>query len=217
MHHFTIRIEKKKEKGFILIKSIKICSHISPDAETLAKVAAFKDGDEESFIAAYAAVEPKDLLDKVVLSANVSSSVLNRQVQRQEALVLYAQVDAAYTRIMNLANLVGGAIQDPAMKQLLLLMAKGIQRLTGKVLDTFEIKDQDELNPDSLVELLEGVTSVEVEAEGGGGAEAGRSDPAQAASGSHKPGIRSDHPGDPANRHSEESLQFLPGRGVGPR
>lgn len=179
-HTLSVHRESSKE----MWEQILMLYYQNGDVNALAKVAAFEDGDEDRFLAAYASIEPKDLLDKIALSANVSSSVLNRQVQRQEALVLYSQVDAAYQRIMMLANMVGGAIQDPAMRELLLLMAKGIQRLTGRVLDTFEIKDQDELNPSSIVKLLEGVTSVEVEAEGGGGEPTGGlSDPAQAAAG----------------------------------
>jgi hypothetical protein len=180
------------------------------DETKLASVAAFEEGQEDQFILAFAALKAEDMAG-LVIDPEVSSSTLNKAIQRQEAMALYAQVDAAYQRVLALANMIGGAIQDPALRTLLLLYAKGTQRLTGRVLDTFNVKNQEELNPD-INKLLEAVSSVEVTSDGAAeGGENGLSNPAQAAAGLANTGVGGQpEPVAPPGR-PEPGIQRVPG------
>jgi hypothetical protein len=152
------------------------------DPERLAKAAAIDDEDIPKFIMAWAQVDEDEFLDGLTITPEVSSTSLNKNVKRQEALVLYQQVTQAYDKLVQLAQAVGQSMGDPVMKELFVQYAKGTQRLLSRVLDTYEIKDQKELNPD-LTDLIAQVTSVQVDIGAGGegvGGGAGSS-PGQAA------------------------------------
>jgi hypothetical protein len=148
------------------------------DPETLAKVAAINEGDEDKFIAAFSAVEFDDFQDFITIRPEISSDTLNRNTQLQKSLALFGQVDAFYERITALANAIGGSLQDPVMSQLFIMMAQGYHRVMADVLDAFEKKDQETMNPD-FSKIIQGVTSVPVTGETGG--DQGASSPAQEA------------------------------------
>ena len=154
--------------------------------DKMAKAASIDDDtDIKLFIQAWSEVDEDDFMDGLTINPEVSSTSLNKNVKRQEALVLYQQVTQAYDKLIQLAQMVGQAMADPIMKELFVQYARGTQRLLARVLDTYEIKDQKELNPD-LTELIRRVTSVEVSTggstvAGGGGSES--SSPGQAAQG----------------------------------
>jgi len=152
------------------------------DPATLAEVAGIEDGDRELFMLSWAAVDHETFRKRLLLRPEVSSNSLNRAVQRQEKLTLFAQVDAYYDRIIQLADAIGGATADPVMRELFLKMSRGGQRLMTQVLDTFDVKNQEELNPD-FQDLLTEVQSVPVPIEGGTQTAPRRSNPAQAAAG----------------------------------
>jgi hypothetical protein len=144
---------------------------LSEDAEEI-------EVEEEAFRQAWDTIPADEILHGVSLTAEVSSSALNRQAQRQEALALFAQIDQFYQRVTQLAAAIGGSLADPVMSQLFLLMTKGFRRVMGMVLDTFDVKDQNSLNPD-IEKLIKEVSSVPVE--GGGAPQGGGSNPAQEA------------------------------------
>lgn len=149
------------------------------DAAKLAEVAATEEADRALFLKAHASVDADLFRSKIVVRPEVSSNSLNRSVQRQEKLALFALVQDYYGKIVQLANAIGGAQDDPVMKELFLTFAKGGRRVFRSVLDTFDEKNQDELNPD-FAKMLKEVTSVEVVI-GGPGETSRRSNPANAA------------------------------------
>jgi hypothetical protein len=140
--------------------------------------------EEDAFKILWDEMPADALFDGIALTAEVSSNALNRQAQRQEALALFQQVDQFYQRVTQLAGAIGGSAADPVMQQLFLLMTKGFRRVMAMVLDTFDVKDQEALNPD-IEKLIQGVQSVPIDpAQGGGQAgppQAGASNPAQEA------------------------------------
>jgi hypothetical protein len=139
------------------------------------------DIEREAFLTTWDTMESDDLFNGLNITAEVSSNALNRQAQRQEALALFQQVDQFYQRVTQLAAAIGGSAADPVMQQLFLLMTKGFRRVMAMVLDTFDVKDQEALNPD-IEKLIKGVTSVPVEGSPGGSQGSdGASNPAQEA------------------------------------
>jgi len=137
------------------------------------------DVEMEAFRTTWDTLSPDEIMTGISLQAEVSSNALNRQAQRQEALALFAQVDAFYQRVTQLASAIGGSLADPVMSQLFLLMTKGFRRIMSMVLDTFDVKDQEALNPD-IEKLMSEVTSVPSDGQTPGG-QAGGSNPAQEA------------------------------------
>lgn len=150
------------------------------DPRKLAQWAGIEDGDLDQFLAAWSAVPAERLEEYLHIKPQVSSSVFNRAAQKQEILTVMGQVQNYYMQLINLANLVGGAVQsgDPNFPEMVKKMAKGGHRLMQKFLALHDEKEQDELNPDDLITLLEGVTSVPT---GTPGTEPAGSDPAEAA------------------------------------
>ena len=153
------------------------------DPFKLAKVAAYEAGDEEKFPLVWAQVSPELLRQKLVLRPEISSNSLNQSSLQQRALTLYGQLDAYYQRMVQLAQGIGAAQADPAMRELFMLMAKAGQRLIARVLDSYDERNQEELNPD-LTKILSEVSTVEVTTGGSQPSnQAGRSTPASAAQG----------------------------------
>lgn len=157
--------------------------------DELAKIAASKEGDEEKFKLAFNAIPVEDFHKFIKLETQVSSGNLNRAIQRQEKLALFAQVEEFYEKVTLLAQAIGqaktGGVSpeggeippDPAMESLFMAMARGGNRLMAQVLDTFDVKQQDDLNPDFL-SILEEVQSGIAQA---GEGNPGRSNPGQQA------------------------------------
>jgi len=152
------------------------------DMPKLAEVAAVEKGDRDLFLQAMATVDMELLKSKIIVRPEVSSNSLNRSVQRQEKMALFALVQQWYTQLKGLADAIGASGNDPVMKELFLTFARGGHRVFSSILDTFGEKNQDEINPDFL-KLLAEVQSVEIVAEGPGGASSRRSNPAATAAG----------------------------------
>jgi hypothetical protein len=139
------------------------------------------DAEIDAFGIIWDSLSADDIMNGVNLTAEVSSNALNRQAQRQEALALFQQVDQFYQRVTQLAGAIGGSAADPVMQQLFLLMTKGFRRVMAMVLDTFDVKDQESLNPD-IEKLIQQVSSVPAQQPGGPQAgQSGASNPAQEA------------------------------------
>jgi hypothetical protein len=155
------------------------------NVDDMAELAAIEPEDVPRFVMAWQAANPKDVLEYLTFRAEVSSAALNRQAQRQEGLALFAQIDQFYQRLIQMSSFVGGAAQDPALKELFLLMTTGYQRSMSKVLDTFDVKNQKDFNPDTFIKLLEGVQTIDAQQATGGsaGASQGPTGPAQQAQG----------------------------------
>lgn len=154
------------------------------DSAKLAEVAAVEAEDKQLFIQAMDAVPPEAMSESLVIDPEVSSESFNRQARRQEAMALFAQLTGFWDRFQLLMQMVGGAAPtDPIAKELFLAQARGLVRAMRRILDTFEERDQREILPESLLKLLEGVTTVEVEAGGEGGEETQQPTPADAAQG----------------------------------
>lgn len=155
------------------------------NVDQMAEMAAIEPEDVPKFTMAWESALPQDVLEFLTFRAEVSSSALNRQAQRQEGLALFAQIDQFYQRLMQMSSFVGGAVQDPTMREMFLLMTKGYQRAMAKVLDTFDVKNQKDFNPDVLIELMERIETVDAAAAGAGGAgpSQGSPGPAQQAQG----------------------------------
>lgn len=147
----------------------------------MAEMAAIDAEDIPKFTLAWETAEPEDVLEFLTFRAEVSSQALNRQAERQEGLALFAQVDQFYQRLIQMASFVGGAMQDPALRDMFLLMTKGYQRSMSKILDTFDVKNQKDFNPDTLVELIENVQTIDAAAGGGSASSSGASSPANQA------------------------------------
>lgn len=169
------------------------------DPRKLARWAGIEDGDMDLFLQAWTAVRPEDITNYIQIKPQVSSSVFNRAAQKQEVLTVMGQVQNYYMQLINLANLVGGAVQsgDPNFVELIKSMAKGGHRLMQKFLTLHDEKEQDELNPKELITLLEGVTSVPT---GAGPTGEDGSNPAEAAKGAAESGAEPGENGEAAGR-----------------
>jgi hypothetical protein len=148
------------------------------DGETLAKAAAVNATDVDRFLHLFDAISFDEFQEEITIRPKISSATLNKNTQLQKSLALFAQVDAYYERVTKMANAMGSAMQDPVMQQLFLLMTKGYHRSMKSVLDAFDVRDQEAMNPD-MSKLVRGVTSVEVTGE----TQEGSSSPAQEAQG----------------------------------
>lgn len=153
------------------------------NVEKMAEIAAIEPEDVPKFTMAWEAANPADVLEFLTFKAEVSSTALNRQAQRQEGLALFAQIDQFYQRMIQLSSFIGGAVQDPVMRELFLLMAKGYERSMSKILDTMDVKNQKDFNPDTFIKLLEQVETVDANANAQSGTSSGSSNPGQQAQG----------------------------------
>lgn len=154
------------------------------EVNEMAEMAAIEAEDVPKFVMAWNNAVPEDVQKFLTFRAEVSSSALNRQAQRQEGLALFAQIDQFYQRLISMSSFIGGAQgMDPALMDMFLLMTKGYQRSMSKVLDTFDVKDQKDFNPDSLINLISRVTTVDANANATAGASQGSSSPAQQSAG----------------------------------
>ena len=161
------------------------------DPETLVKIALNEYSKEQQakFMAAWEHLQkdPQAFMSGLVFDAEVSSNALNKSVEQQRALAVFGQVDQFYQRMIQLSQSIGGALADPVMSRLFLLMVKGYRKAMGTFLDAMDVKDQEVLNPDTLDKLLEQVTTVDPQGQTipgtGGSSPANASSPASVAGG----------------------------------
>ena len=134
------------------------------DPEVLVDIA-LNNGDKEQRAKFFAAWDfmhqtsegrngPQEFMSGLVFDAEVSSNALNKSVEQQRALAVFGQVDQFYQRMIQLSQSIGGAMADPVMQRLFLLMVKGYRKAMGTFLDAMDVKDQEVLNPDTLDKLL---------------------------------------------------------------
>jgi hypothetical protein len=105
-----------------------------------------------------ASFTPEEIRRKVVVNAQVSTQNLNRSIRRQESLALFGQVQQYYEQVIRLVQAIQTS-QDPALVSLLKAMLRGGRQVMRNFYSTFDIKDQDDLNPD-FETLAEDVTEV---------------------------------------------------------
>lgn len=115
------------------------------DAEGLDRVIGEEDAAKMRMVWAEMTVD--DIRKKLVLNAQVSTQNLNRSVKRQEMAALLGQLDAFHTRLINLAQAMRST-DDPILRQLFGSMAKSGQFLMKRILNTSDIKEQEDMNPD---------------------------------------------------------------------
>jgi hypothetical protein len=189
------------------------------DPRKLAKIAGIGEEDLPLFLQAWAAVSPKEMTERIQIRPQVSSNSFNRAQQKQELLTVMGQTQMWYEQLILLANHAAAAAQigDDAFRELILSMAKGGHKLMQKFLSLHDEKEQDDLNPEVLVKLLEGVISV-----GNGQPDAGGSSPAEAAAGGAGSGAEPGESGEATGRptpgipRSPGSADGTPDAGGGP-
>lgn len=182
-------IEVMREDMLDMWRQILLLYAQNGDPATLAAVAEAEKGEAAAFQLALAAVtDPRNhdrLLKSIDLDAEVSSNAFNRSTQRQEALLLFQQLQQYYLQVIQLANSIGAALADPVMQELFVNMFNAFRRMWTKILDTFDVKDQEELNPD-VGRLVANITTVEAQptnGQSGGEASGELSSPGEAALG----------------------------------
>lgn len=177
-------IQNMRDSMLEIWKQVLMLYFQNGDMNAMANMAAIETEDVPKFVTAWGAASPQDVLEFLTFRAEVSSSALNRQAQRQEGLALFAQIDQYYQRLIQMASFVGGAQNmDPAFLDMLALMLKGYERSMSRVLDTFDVKNQKDFNPDSLIKLVSQVQTIDANANATAGASQGSSSPAQQAQG----------------------------------
>lgn len=181
------------------------------DPRKLAEWARIEEGDMDQFLLAWDAVKPEDFTSYLRVKPQVSSNSFNRAAQKQEVLTVMGQVQHYYEQLLLLANQVGAAMQagDQQFAQLVLSMAEGGHELMQKFLSLHDVKEQDNLNPKELIELLKGVTSV------GTGEGGGTGNPAEAAAGAANSGADLGEAGEAPGRPSP-GLPRVPAEPGGP-
>jgi hypothetical protein len=102
--------------------------------------------DGQKLIEAWRSMAPESIRRMLKVKAQASSDNLNRSLQRQENMALFGQLEAYYQKLLQVVQLMG-MNQDPALRQILLAFLNAGRRLTGKILDSYDIKDQEDLNP----------------------------------------------------------------------
>jgi hypothetical protein len=90
---------------------------------------------------------PEDIRKKLNLKTEVSTQNLNRAVKRQEYAALLGQMDQHGQRLLTLIQAYRSS-QDPVLATMIQMLAKAGQELWKKILYTYEIKDQEAMNPD---------------------------------------------------------------------
>ena len=88
-----------------------------------------------------------DIRKKLVMNARVSTGELNRAIKRQETTQLMGQLDAYHQKIVQIAQIVRST-DDPVLRALAISMARSGQFLMKRILNTYDIKDHDDMNPD---------------------------------------------------------------------
>lgn len=123
------------------------------DKETMQRVLGPQGG--ELLFQSWSLLKPKDLRDMLAVDAQVSTSNLNTQTRRQEAVALFGQTQMAYQAITQTAFALA-QVTDPALRQLLVYQLQAFNTALGRIYDTFEVKTQKFLNPNFL-EILKNV------------------------------------------------------------
>lgn len=114
-------------------------------------------GDEEGELVAAVirTMADNDLQNKVVIRAQASTQNLNRSVQKQEALAMFGQLQSLYEQVLGLAQIVS---QSPSneLRELALTMSKGYHEAARRIFNSFDIKDQTNINPDlgTILEVI---------------------------------------------------------------
>lgn len=101
----------------------------------------------EQLRSAWAEMDVLDIRKKLILNAQVSTGELNRAIKRQETAQLMGQLDAYHQRVIQLAQIIR-ATDDPVLRALAISMARSGQFLMGRILNTHDIKNQGDMNPD---------------------------------------------------------------------
>jgi hypothetical protein len=150
-------------------------------------------------------LSPADIMRSLKIEAKVSTKAFNRMLQRQETLALFGQMEVMYKRLFSIAQIFRQT-QDPKMQELLIQMTRGMHTLMRRVLNTYDEKDQRDLNPDIVpyleqLQSLVGVEGIPENVEGNPFAEPGRSDQVQQTRGflenQGTPGVPENVPGRP--------------------
>ena len=143
------------------------------DPRKLAIIAGVEEGDVDLFLQAWTKVGVQEMSEYISIQPQVSSSSFNRSIQKQELMTVMGQVEHWYEQINVLMSLYAGAQIDPAAQKIFISMAEGGHRLMSKFLSLFDVKEQEKLNPDELVEWMKAVMSVPAGGAVGGGDEGG--------------------------------------------
>ena len=130
------------------------------DPRELALVAGIEENDRELFMRAWAKVKVQDMAKFLAIKPEVSSSSFNRSVQKQELMTVIGQVENWYMKVAELMSLSAGAAMDPNAQKIYLSFARGGHQLMQKFLALFDVKEQDDLNPDDLIKWIEGVKTI---------------------------------------------------------
>lgn len=104
---------------------------------------------------AWDVMSPEDIRKQLILKTEVSTQNLNRAVKRQEFAALLGQMDAHGQRMLTLIQAYRSS-QDPVLATMIQMLAKAGQELWRKILYTYEIKDQESMNPD-IASMLSGM------------------------------------------------------------
>ena len=157
------------------------------DPDKLAQVAAVEPEDVELFKQTLLAVDGNAMAESLNIDPDVSSDALNRQARRQEAMALFAQLGGFYDRINLIRQELGLMLQtgqvDPIGRAILLAQVQGYMRSMKRVLDTFEERDQKQMVPEDLPQLMEGVFSAIQQQQQQAQGAVGGSSPAEASQG----------------------------------
>jgi hypothetical protein len=105
------------------------------------------DQDTELLSKIWNTLSIDQLLKRTQFRARISTQNLNKSVRRQESMALFGSAKEYYGSVLELVQLMVTA-QDPAVKELLSRMLKGGYELWQKHLDSYDIQDQENLNPD---------------------------------------------------------------------
>jgi len=138
---------------------------------------------------AWDAMSPEDIRLKLILKAEVSTQNLNRAVKRQEMAALMGQLDAHMQRMISLTQAIRGTL-DPTLRALFTAMAKAGQDLMKRILNTYDIKEQEDMNPDvaSLMAIVpQGAPIVDEQSNPGSADPSAQVDQAQAVSAGQGP------------------------------
>ena len=104
------------------------------------------------------AMTPREIMNNLIITPQVSTKTFNRAVQRQESLALFGQMEELYKRLFSISQAYK-TTQDPQMQKLLIGMAKGLHTLMRRALITYGEVDHRDLNPD-ISEDLQGMAPV---------------------------------------------------------
>jgi hypothetical protein len=120
----------------------------------------------------WATLDIATIRKRMVVRSRASTQNLNRSVKRQEAIALFGQVQQAYETINQFATLLSQTT-DPSFRELYMSFLRGTNMVMEKALDTFDIKDQSQINPDFTEMLNDAIGGAPITEETG---ESGRGD-----------------------------------------